>query len=848
MPESIQQPAGPDLAGDNQADAQLRRSVQATVLVALLLPPFFGGTLMGVAGYYPLPEFYLIFTSYSAWYVLGAVAAGLWGARHLGNYLVQLGSSTDAERRARQFFSRLPWVLLALITLYSVFGVLSADFSLQSMGYRDYSLRDHLSNQFGIVSVVLVTVFPIYFHFSDRLGRYLAPRGIHAVIVPLGVKLSMLGIVTPLLVDSMLVAYFYNQTGHFSWTTLTLWGCLLALAVGGTWMAWRSVKQSIAPMQSFLAREPGALAEANVARLVPRSLDEFGVLTGRFASLLRHQQALTADLELARSLSNAVIEQAGALVVVLDTEGRMVRFNQACERLTGYSAQEMLGKFPWDTVLPPEDAEQVRQYAFEALANDPGRLAGQYSNHWVSRDGRRHLIDWSNTLLLDGRGQMEFMVALGVDVTQRRRMEETLRQSEDTYARAESIAHIGSWNWDIAGGSLHWSDEIYRIFGLTPQSFGATYEAFLNAIHPDDRQGVTDAVNASLADPNLPYTVRHRVLRPDGEIRTVQENGAIYRDAAGQPVRMIGTVQDVTEDVRRDAALRESEQKHRRLYESMTDAFVQTDMQGRLVDWNPAYQAMLGYTKDELARKNYVELTPERWHAMEADIVANQILPLGHSEIYQKEYLGKGGTVFPVELRTYLLRDDAGQAIGMWAIVRDISERKATEAHIASLAYNDTLTGLPNRALFTDRLQLALAHARRANGRVAVLFVDLDRFKPVNDTYGHAVGDQLLQAIARRMVECVRESDTVGRIGGDEFVVLLSEVKSDEDALGVASKMHHALRQPFAVGAYRLELSSCIGVAIFPEHGHDDVTLLKHADDAMYRAKDSGRDGVALAV
>ncbi|MEQ1658844.1 MAG: GGDEF domain-containing protein [Hylemonella sp.] len=180
--------------------------------------------------------------------------------------------------------------------------------------------------------------------------------------------------------------------------------------------------------------------------------------------------------------------------------------------------------------------------------------------------------------------------------------------------------------------------------------------------------------------------------------------------------------------------------------------------------------------------------------------------------------------------------------------MRDISERKATEAHIASLAYNDTLTGLPNRALFTDRLQLALAHARRANGRVAVLFVDLDRFKPVNDTYGHAVGDQLLQAIARRMVECVRESDTVGRIGGDEFVVLLSEVKSDEDALGVASKMHHALRQPFAVGAYRLELSSCIGVAIFPEHGHDDVTLLKHADDAMYRAKDSGRDGVALAV
>lgn len=558
-------------------------------------------------------------------------------------------------------------------------------------------------------------------------------------------------------------------------------------------------------------------------------------------------QTLIDDLRRARSLSQAVIEHAGVLVVLLDREGRIVRFNQACERLSGYPSEAVLGRFPWDTVLPPEEAPRIRQQAFEALARNPQQLAGHYTNHWLSRDGKRFLIEWFNTLLLDAGGAMEFMVSVGVDVTERQRMEDALRRSEQTYARAEAIAHIGSWDWDIAGGSLYWSSEIYRIFGLAPQSFGATYEAFLQAIHPDDRRAVADAVNASLADARLPYDIHHRVLRPDGDVRTVHENGAIYRDEAGTPVRMIGTVQDVTAAVRQDAALRESERKYRRLHESMTDAFAQVDMAGRLVEWNPAYQAMLGYSAEELGRLTYAELTPGEWHAPEAQIIAQQVLPRGYSEVYEKAYLRKDGTLLPVELRTYLLRDDAGAAIGMWAIVRDISERKANEARIARLAYFDPLTGLPNRALFTDRLQLTLARARRDNGRAAVLFIDLDKFKPVNDTYGHAVGDQLLRAIAQRINACVRDSDTVGRIGGDEFVVLLSELTSNEDALAVAEKIHHALRAPFEVEAYRLEVSSCIGVAIFPEHGHDDVALMKRADDAMYRAKESGRDSVVLA-
>jgi diguanylate cyclase (GGDEF)-like protein len=198
-------------------------------------------------------------------------------------------------------------------------------------------------------------------------------------------------------------------------------------------------------------------------------------------------------------------------------------------------------------------------------------------------------------------------------------------------------------------------------------------------------------------------------------------------------------------------------------------------------------------------------------------------------------------------MRTYLLRGDDGTPVGMWAIVRDISERKATEARIASLAYYDALTGLPNRTLFFDRLQTALAMARRDSQRTALLFIDLDRFKPVNDTYGHEVGDQLLQRVAQQLRDCVRESDTVARLGGDEFVVLLPHVHTLDDAMAVADKIHARLREPVEIGAYRLEISSAIGVATFPEDGADEVALVRSADDAMYRAKAGGRDQVIAA-
>jgi diguanylate cyclase (GGDEF)-like protein/PAS domain S-box-containing protein len=204
------------------------------------------------------------------------------------------------------------------------------------------------------------------------------------------------------------------------------------------------------------------------------------------------------------------------------------------------------------------------------------------------------------------------------------------------------------------------------------------------------------------------------------------------------------------------------------------------------------------------------------------------------------------GSVLDTEINAEIVRDGQGQPSGLIFVVRDVSERKKTEEHIRHMAQHDPLTGLPNRALFSDRLQRSIANAVRDKTGLALMFIDLDKFKPVNDTYGHGVGDLLLQDVAQRMLQCLRDSDTVARIGGDEFVVLLRGSSAIPETLAVAEKIRKGLERPFLIDGHVLQISCSIGVARFPEHGQDDITLAKNADLAMYRAKELGRNQICL--
>jgi diguanylate cyclase (GGDEF)-like protein/PAS domain S-box-containing protein len=285
-----------------------------------------------------------------------------------------------------------------------------------------------------------------------------------------------------------------------------------------------------------------------------------------------------------------------------------------------------------------------------------------------------------------------------------------------------------------------------------------------------------------------------------------------------------------------------NEQRYRRLHESMVDAYVQTDMAGHLREWNRAYQEMLGYAPEDLRRKTYVDLTPARWHEMEAGIVAEQIVARGYSDVYEKEYVRADGAIFPVELRTFLLRDERGTPIGMWAIVRDVTERKLAEAQIHHIAHHDALTGLPNRLALGFLLEQAMATARREERLLAVMLIDLDRFKNINDTLGHLVGDRLLIEVAQRLKSTVRDSDLIARLGGDEFVVTLTQVAERAAMEKVAEKIQLVVSQPYELDGHQLHTTPSIGISLFPRDGESVEALIRHADAAMYHAKAQGRD------
>ena len=296
------------------------------------------------------------------------------------------------------------------------------------------------------------------------------------------------------------------------------------------------------------------------------------------------------------------------------------------------------------------------------------------------------------------------ILSLCRDITERKRAEQALREAHDQLERrvqertaelqaanrslSESEARLrlaldasnaGAWSWDAATHTSGWDDRYHEMYGFDPQR-PRSFDAWITRVHPEDRQGLVARIQ-KLQEPGAAssWNQEFRVLHPVKGERWMAGLGSIERDEAGRALRFSGINLDITERKHMVQALRESEAKYRRLHESMTDASVVVDMTGRIMEFNPAYQAMLGYTADELGQLTYVDLTPEKWHALRGADSRRADPPRGYSEVYEKEYRRKDGTVFPVELRTFLLRGADDQPAGMWAIVRDITRRKQTE-------------------------------------------------------------------------------------------------------------------------------------------------------------------------
>ena len=401
-----------------------------------------------------------------------------------------------------------------------------------------------------------------------------------------------------------------------------------------------------------------------------------------------------------------------------------------------------------------------------------------------------------------------------------------------TLNEAQRIARVGNWSFDVASGRLSWSDEVYRIFGHAPRSFVPTYARLLDMIHPEDRERVERAVDQALLTGST-YEIDHRIVRPDDEIRYVHERGTIESDSRGRPIRMLGTVQDITDRIMANEESRQAATILRSTHEGVVIA----SEEGRILSANPAVEHLLGIDQHELLDRFVDELVFDREETTPFRQVREQLRASGswEGELWLRRF-GDGTNFFPTLASFTAITSDLGERRFV-VMFSDISEAKAREWAMWHQAHHDALTGLANRTLFHERLERALSSADRHGELVGVLYVDLDDFKPINDTYGHDVGDELLIELARRMEAVTRDEDTVSRQGGDEFAVLVARPSTHQAVERVAEKIRRAIEAPLRVGDLTFNPRASIGQAIYPEGGSTVDELLSAADESMYQQK-----------
>jgi diguanylate cyclase (GGDEF)-like protein/PAS domain S-box-containing protein len=513
---------------------------------------------------------------------------------------------------------------------------------------------------------------------------------------------------------------------------------------------------------------------------------------------------------------------------VCDRDGRIQFANRAAERLLGYSASEMVGKTIEDLLSPGDDpfAETFRRRSFRNI-----------ERVFLGKNGRKVELTLSIAPVLH-HGDAAGAVIIGRDMREQREAEREVRTA---------VTLLQSTLDSTADGILVTSDD-GRILSYN-QRFAEMWRIDSGILESgDDRRALT-AVLDELSDPNdFLRTVNTLYAQPEAEsfdLLEFKDGRRFERYSIGRRMEEVGSnvrvwsFRDVTSRFTAEAALRESELRYRLLFEQNAAGVCVTEFHGRIIDCNTTFASMLGFNRTELIGQNagaYYARPVER------DELAGMLRDSMSLNSVEVELRRKQGTPLWV-LQNLTL---AGEAIHMTVV--DISDRKRAEEQIEFHAYHDVLTHLPNRKLFTDRLMQNITRARRSGRPVAVMFVDLDHFKTINDTLGHEGGDELLLEMSRRLRDCVREDDTVARLGGDEFTIVLAELRHPEDAAGVAEKIIRAVQEPMTISGTTLETSASIGIALYPEDGSDPETLLRNADSAMYRAKESGRNTYQLCT
>jgi diguanylate cyclase (GGDEF)-like protein/PAS domain S-box-containing protein len=555
------------------------------------------------------------------------------------------------------------------------------------------------------------------------------------------------------------------------------------------------------------------------------------LLLAAFVDITEHRRTDRSLREMNAFLA-AIVENSPVAIYTTGLDGAINLWNPAAERIFGFTREQALGGLA--PFVPPEKRDEARGLRERVLA---GEVLTGLDLERRRADGTTIMINGSAAPLRDESDRILGMLVACVDVSAAKRIarehEQHLHFTRAILDAIPSPVYFKDREGKFRVYNRAWDD----LFGAGRDWIGKTvhdmFDEPLAAQHHERDRGLLER----------PASTTYEALVPTaaGELRQMLYNKVSFVDQNGEVAGLIGVITDVTGYKETERALEASEARFRVLTESSLDLISVVDATGTILYQSHALRALLGYEPSETLGKNVLDMVHVDDQEGAREALRRVIEARRSSEPAEFRLRHRNGLWRTFEsLGTNCLANP--HIHGVVFNSRDVTDRKVIQQRIQHLAYHDNLTGLPNRSLFQDRLAHSIARAERANRKVAVLFIDLDNFKNINDTLGHDVGDELLRQVGRRLSECVRLEDTIARQGGDEFIVLLESLEDGRGASVVAQKVLNSLRQPFSLGGTEQHVSGSVGIALYPEDGRDAQTLMKSADTAMFHGKGLGKN------
>jgi diguanylate cyclase (GGDEF)-like protein/PAS domain S-box-containing protein len=581
-----------------------------------------------------------------------------------------------------------------------------------------------------------------------------------------------------------------------------------------------------------------------------RLAEDVAALASQLALHLRYRRgAALLDLH-----ERALAATNNGIVIAESCDGRWVTSyaNEAFEQLTGYRAEEVAGR---DLSL------------LQGPETEPGAIAEMAAalraceECWVTlrnyrKDGSTFWNEVFLTPVADAAdGVVRSYIGVLHDVTARVSAAVELADAESRYRTLietiPAVTYVA--DWDETGSFRYISPQIEELLGYPARDWLGDSDLWERCLHPDDAARVLAEARYAFREQKA-FDCEYRLIAADGRVVWVWERDTVIRDEHGAPRLTQGIITDVTATRIAEAALAESEERNRGVIQALEEGLLVYGPDGRAISANAAAARIIGVSQEQLlgieagawpGTLTYEDGTPMTAENSPARRAFETGVP--QREVVVRFQRGDEVDVWTSISSHPLIREGESGPYGVVSAFSDITERRRAQEQIAFLAYHDSLTKLPNRALLDEHLALALARARRSGDSVALLYVDLDDFKAVNDSLGHAAGDELLRRIAVRLRTVVRSTDLLARQGGDEFLILLTDLDGDARlrAEAVAKQVETALLEPFSIADAEFEVGSSIGISIYPADASDADTLLRHADAAMYEVKQAGRGGIA---